>query len=553
MKRILLFLFFFCVSCSPKQVPEAISFDESKSAVDENVRTYFLIEQNKIDDAIATILEAPHDRLICVEPLAIKILQNSIASGQGSDALMALQAIPLCRHEAGLALIEEALSSDMVEIQLAAVVALKAYDSSSTASLLKSALHSDSLLVRLEALYELASIGDEDAFAQIESLFLKVEPEFRPLFVELFAVDHSPQSIHYLNDLVYDSNADVACSAIICLAKLNQFELCHNIKRLTFNPSRAIQEASAFAISTLQDKETLEFLRPLLKCGNPGQLYAAKTLLQANLIEDQARKDNLFAISFLGGCSGGEKVLIEKLNSESFCIRLNAAMSLLQKRNSACVPVLAEFLIPLPGYHFLPVQSPGKSLSYIKVCPKAKNLNRFFDEISLQLRQEALVKALELESSSFLELTEALLKTEQLDLVNLTVRLLENQNSESAKLLLEKHAQHLGNPFIRIACQAALYRLHDGPDFEESLSLWIKQTGQTALFGPRPLIPWMMQPEKKPIEENLHWQAMLFVEVAESLAQSKKEKAIISLLETLKVSSSQNKPLIAALLLRALE
>src|SRR5208283_1352707 len=85
-------------------------------------------------------------------------------------------------------------------------------------------------------------------------------------------------------------------------------------------------------------------------------------------------------------------------------------------------------------------------------------------EISLRVRQQILISALELPEKDFLELARAIFASRQHDLIPLTVRLLENLQSEAAIGLLKEEEQRLGAPYVRAWSCLGLYRLHqDGP------------------------------------------------------------------------------------------
>jgi len=158
----------------------------------------------------------------------------------------------------------------------------------------------------------------------------------------------------------------------------------------------------------------------------------------------------------------------------------------------------------------------------------------------------------ELPHDAFLNIARAIFSHQQKELVPLLVRLLENERSEEAILLLRAESERLGSPLIRAYCQLALFRLNEEGPYEKNLFEWIEKNRGNELEV-RPLLPRKVRSDKSPYTLTLEERSELLVEAFEALAESKKEEALSALLDAIAKGSPHNRCLLAGLLLRAVD
>lgn len=273
------------------------------------------------------------------------------------------------------------------------------------------------------------------------------------------------------------------------------------------------------------------------------------------IIEEEAKKDNLYAICLLGKMNTGTHLLIEKVKSQDAQVRLNATIALLDQKNShALVGLFDIFIQRANDLAFQSIPSPGATLLSYKATPSAlQNLKNtpFLFEVSLRQREEILVKTLELPEDDFIEAAHMIFSCGQHDLIPLLVRLLENQRSPIGIQLLKEQSERLGSPFIRAYCNLALFRLNEKGSYETKVLEWVKKNETHNLIEMRPILPWKIRAEKNPYSLTLEEQSRLLVESFETLALSHREEAISALLDAIKNGNEHNRYLLAGLLIRA--
>jgi HEAT repeat protein len=520
-----------------------------------------LLGQGRIPEAICRLKEAHReDHYIyhtdIVRELALKLLEMGMESRNPDDMIRALYGIGLASCEEALVFIPRALHSDIFEVELAATELLASINSDTSNRLLEEALASDFLLVRVEALSAIASRQLPRAAAHIEALFSKVEPEYRHFFPEFFALARSPDAREILKKLTYDSDPEVRLEAISALATFSDDDTLNLMKNLSLDPSEEIREAAAVALAAHPDEDSKSICERVFARKNYAALVLARSLSHDEFIEEEARADNLFAISALSSCPAGAELLYEKCTSPDLGVRINAACALLERQDRAAAAALMPFFIQGPNdLLFTKIASPAKALFAYKAIPSASEHFRqmpFLFELSLRLRQELLAKTVELPHDAFLNIARAIFSHQQKELVPLLVRLLENERSEEAILLLRAESERLGSPLIRAYCQLALFRLNEEGPYEKNLFEWIEKNRGNELEV-RPLLPRKVRSDKSPYTLTLEERSELLVEAFEALAESKKEEALSALLDAIAKGSPHNRCLLAGLLLRAVD
>ena len=545
---------------------EDLSSGTGSSATSSDAQLFFLVQSKGIQKAIDALFAAKerdpylyHSKIL--EKLALYLLQEGMNSNNPKDALLSLYGIGLSLNEDAISLIKKAINSHEGELQLAAIEVLKAYNSDEANVLLIDALKSDYLLIRLEAAFALASKRTASAYPQIEALFMKVEPEFRAYFPELFALDGSPDSMNMLKRLFRDHDQEVRLACVHAMRMLRRDDFIQEIKNQAEDPSSALQEAAACALGEFHDSSTRKLLEELMQRDTFTRLASAKALYilgdeaAKKIIVDEAEKDNLFAITLLGSTHTSKTFLRRQMENQSQQVRLNATIALLEQKDASALEGLFPIFIQRQNdLAFQSIASPGKALTSYKATPSAfENLKStpFLYEVSLRLREELLVKTLELQEDDFLEVARLIFHCQQHDLIPLLVRLLENLRSKKAVELLQYESERLGSPFIRAYANLALFRMNEAGPYSERVLEWVRKNDSFNLIETRQILPWNVCREKSNYSLTLEEKSRLLVESFESLALSHRDEAISALLLAIRDGNPHNRYLLAGLLARA--
>lgn len=529
-------------------------------------RVLYMIQAKKTEQAIDQLLalkaEDPylfHEGTL--EKLGFALFEQGMRSFELQDVVTCLYGIGIAHDERGLPIVAKAIQFDHPELQLLAVSVAASFDTELAFEIIERAMKSNYLFVRLEAAYLLAQKGSPTAYSQLVSLMAKVEPELHELFPRLFAMCQSEASSQELKRLLYDQNESVRREAILAMGELRRDDFCDDIRLLAKEPSTVQQEACAYTLGLFRDEASRATLETLARSHTLATKLAASIALYhlgsqeaKNAVIQAAYDGDLFAISALGSLQGDE-VLIKHLNHDDVNIRTNASIALLEVKDSRCLQGIADILLDSHrDYTIAPIMSHGGSLRAWKVTSSSsvslENQPQFF-EISLKVREQILIKALDLPEHAFLDLAEELLDNSQYDLIPLTVRLLENLRSEKAIALLKKYEMRLGKPYVRAWCALGLYRLHQEGPYAETILKFVAKHEDKEVFKARPVLPWRLRPETSPYELTLEDSCRLLIESFEALAQAQDEKGIETLLRVIRDGNAHNRYTLAGLLIRS--
>jgi HEAT repeat protein len=527
---------------------------------------FYLIQQDKIDEAIERVLTAKnedpylfHSGLL--ERIGLAILEQGQRSSTPEDTLTTLYGIGISQDEQLAHLVDKAFLSDNPQLELLAISVLASFQNDEADALLIKALKSNYIFVRLEAAYALASKKSPEAFGQIQALMHKLDPEFRPLFPRLFAIDASHASKEQLLRLLFDHDEKVRIEAILASSQMGNDDFLTQIKMLSSDPSPAQQEAVAFALGHIQNASSIPHLERIAKSDNSAKLAAYYALYQlgqkeaGDMIIEEAEKSNPFAIRLLGSVAASDNFLISCLKSRESMVRINAALALLDKKNSHSVPVLESILIDSHrDYTFQPIYSNGYSQSAWKVVPSSSQQFRndpTFFEMSLRMREQTLVQAAELPEEDFLYLASKILAYQQKDLIPLCVQLLQNMHTPASIALLKQEEQALGAPFVRAWCRLALFRLNEPGPYGNMVRAMLEKHEDKEVFQARPVLPWRMREEESRYALTLEESAQLLLESYQALAERQDEKGIELLLKAIRNGNVHNRYTLAGLLMRS--
>lgn len=519
-----------------------------------NVATALNLYQERFEQ------EGRHD-LELVQQIGLILLEQGYKSADEESQLLILFGAGISVNEKVIYILEEGIKSRNPQMQIISMNLLAHLQNDSADEAVKRGMSSNYLLVRLECVHHLARKKVSCAAQYAEALMCKVDSDLLPLFPQIFAMIGSDDAMKALRRLLTHPKENVRLEAILSAAKYGRDDMVAPVRILATHHLMQQQEACALFLGEVQDETSASKLESMANSGSSTVRLAALHALYrlgrhevGSLLESAANTQDPFAITLLGEIPGTEEVLAELVKSQNIQVRINAALALLNHQDPRCIPHLAEVLIrDSRDLAFAKVSSPGKALSYTKVIPSARQ--NFQDdpipyEISLEIRESALVKAAELPEKSFLSIANALFETQQHDLIPVLVEQLEELKTPGAISLLKKYHQKAGAPLIRNYCNLALYRLKEEGPYAENLKAWIaKQQGEDFIF--RPFIPWEMRDEAGPYQLTPQEKSRLLIDSFEALTQSQDDFGINVLLNAIKSGNTKNKYALAGLLIRA--
>ena len=541
-------------------------FTVALTAAEPN-RILYLIRQGHFQSAIDLYDQraketGAHDYQI-LQQIGLTLIELGWKCTDAEIQLLSLFGAGISAHDQAQYLLEDAIKGNDPRFQLVALNFLSKNYTDDSSRFLNTAMRSDFLPIRLEAVFHMAQKQHPKAAYQIESLMYKVPPEAVAVFPQLLALSGDRDSILMLRKMMSHPFLPVRLEAILSAARNGRDDLLIEIRGISTHHSVEEQEATSVALGILKDENSVERLNQLANSHTKTVKIAALQALtrlgreNANrpLIE-MAREGDIFAISALGEVDGSENTLFELCRIGDLNIRVNAALSLLQRRDPRCLPTLLELFIKDPRDLALSqINSIGKGLSAYKIIPSAQqNFESapILYEQTLNLKERTLQKTLELPEKHFLKFATLLLDKHQNELIPTITHLLEELRSQDSIKILKTYREQLGAPLVRYWCNLALYRLKEEGPYTETLKAWVKDYQYHDLIQFRPMLPWKMragytqQYQLTPQETS-----RLLVETYESLVQQQDEEGITLILDAIKSGNRKNRYALAGLLIRA--
>ncbi len=499
-----------------------------------------------------------------IQQISFMILDQGSRSSDPEIQLLTILGAGISAQDMVLYILENGASSSIPEQQVASLGFLARLQSDSADVSINRAMSSNFLPVRLEALNYLALKKYPTATGQAEALMSKVPPVLMPLFPQIFAQIGDDGCIRIMRRMLHDQDVSVRIQTVLSAAKYGRDDLLPRIRCLASHHNAAQQEACAAALGALQDEASVSRLEALAASGTEAvRLSAAYALFQlgrdgaVGCIQKAAKESNPFAILLLGRIPGNEDLLAALMSTSQLSVRVNAALALLERQDSRCLSGLFDVLVrDVRDLAFVKAYSIGKALYAWRVVPSAKyNMDdeALVQELSMQLREETLQKALDLPENDFLAIADGLFKYNQNDLIPLLVQLLENRRSAKTIDLLKKYQQKAGAPLIRNYCNLALFRLKEPGPYGDLLRQWIFQQQHVSLIRLRPCMPLEMRRAVDAYQLNPEETSRILVDSLESLASDCDEQGLTALLHVIQHGNPKNKYALAGLLLRATE
>jgi HEAT repeat protein len=499
-----------------------------------------------------------------LQQMAITLLDQGRRSTKPEDQLLSILGAGISLHDRVSYILEAGVSSDYPQLQLVSMQLISRFQSDDAYYALNQAMRSNNPLIRLEAAHIMAQIKHPKAVGQIEALMQKLPVEVHALFPQLYALEGSHDAIRTLARMLSHPREEVRIAAILSAAKHKRDDLLPQIRRLAKHHSIPQQEASAWTLGIMRDADSVEILKEMLQSPSSNvRLAAMQSLYRVGHKEygkdiiRLARREDPFAIAFLGEVDDAQDVLVELLKSDNLSIRINAGIALLDHRDYRGIAYMRDLFLPEQrDLALLKVTTSGGALSCYKLMPAATYRAKddpLVYELSLSLREQILTKCLELPEKYFLGLIEELLIHKQHDIIPLAMNLLVNQQSPAGVALLKKYHQHAGAPFIRMYCTLALYKMREEGTYGAQLREWAtKQQGED-FIQLREYLPWEMRDASTKYEITPRETSRLLLESFESFAQVQDEAAIDAILEAIQHGNRSNRYALAGLLIRMVQ
>lgn len=528
-------------------------------------RILFLIHHGHTEDAIALYeknrVEWEGHDLELLQQICLSILEKGAESDNPEIQLLTLFGAGISLNEKALPLIERAILSPIPQLQLIALNFLSAYQNDHANFMLNQAMSSAHPLIRLEAAFQLAQKKYPTAVGQLEALMCKLDSSVHFIFPPLFAMIGNDASIKILRKFLTHPDALVRLETIKSIAEYERDDLVPQIRSLATHRDASQQEACLIALGSLKDEKSLEKIRNLSQSDSSNIRLAALQALyrlgekEVRLhVEKEAESGNLFAIAMLGEMAGSEDLLFTLSNHSNLQIRVNATIALLERCDPrSSLPLSGLLISDSRDLAIVKLQSAAKGLTAWKAIPSAvQNLKEdpTSFELALNVREDLLIKAVDLPEKNFLQLADLILEKQQNDLVPILIELLVTRNFEGSVEILEKHRQKLGAPLVRSYCNLALFRLKEEGPYLDIIRQWVQEHKNQDLIQFRTFLPWELREKNCPYQLTPQETTRLFVESLEEMAKLQDEASMELLLETLAKGHTKYRYIIAGLLLR---
>ncbi len=537
--------------------------------VDEiKLHALYLMQQNKIEESLERYREyaevsGRHDFDV-LQQMGLILLQKGIQSEDPETFMMTLFGAGLSGSAAAIEILARGIASPDPQIQLLSLHFMAKLEDDRATDFLNLAMSSDFLAIRMEAAFYLAQRKHPHAVGQIEGLMYRLPPAFKAYFPPLFALLGTNDATQSLRRLIEDPDPQTRVESILNVARLGRDDFLPQLRKRLTHTHIAELEAAAFAVGVLKDSHSIPRLTKLVQSPTDTvKLAASFALFQLGdrshvpVIESLAKQSNLFAITSLGAISETEDTLAQLVRSDDLQVRINAAVSLLQRRDIRCLGALSEILIvDTRDLAFHPFNSVGRSFSTLKAIPSAelRAKDSTVDlSYSLAIREHLLREAMHLPQEHFLRLVRALFTKQQHDLVPTAIALTESLQTPEAIATLKAGADKMSSSLVRDYCRLALYRLKQEGPYEEAVHHWVMHQKGVDLIQFKPLLPWKYRLEQSDYTLTAEETSRLLVESFLSIANQRDEMSISFLLEAIQLGKPQNRYALMGLLMKATE
>jgi HEAT repeat protein len=523
----------------------------------------YLMHSNEIEKSLIQYQKAYEQEPLDLEVLqkmSLILLKNGAQSEDSEIQKLSMFGAGLSASNIALDILEVGLKSSDMQTQLLSLHFISLLNDNKTDLLLTKAMRSDFLPTRLEAAYHMAMRKHPHAIGQIESLMFKLPVFLKPFFPHLFALLGTDEANRYLLKFLNDSSSDVRLETILSIANFQKDDLLSHLRKRFANSTIAEKEAICYCFQKLNDTSSLEDLKKLstsnienVKLSALRAMFHLEDYSIKTEIEKLAMQNDLFAISLLKEIDGTQDTLHKLLNSQNKLVKMNAAISLLHKKDPKCLIVIKEILIDqLKDLAIEPFFSIGRTMMYFKTTPLAVyRIKKVENDPSLTIREALLKEALELDEDSFLWLVKQVFESSANELVPMCITLLENLASAKATDYLKQKAQKSQNALIKDYSNLALYRLKIEGPYEKYISNWIKHQHEDIViqlsFGPD-----SKSKQKDDIYSLTKEEATrLLLDMFVALSSKQDENSLKIIVDAIKNTNPKNRYALAGMLIRA--
>lgn len=522
-----------------------------------------LLHKGQVVEAIDRYLEGKPNFEV-LEDIATVLLEKGMSSQDAEIQMISLYGAGFASRFFCLHLCSLGLNSHHPMVQMGALHLLGKYQDDRAEEIYMRAFSSPHLMIRMEAAHQLAQIRSKYACGLIESLMHHLGEPYWVFFPELYALMGTDDATILLKKLISHPELSVRLSTVLSTARFGRDDFLTTIRSMLTHNHPLEQETAAAAAGLLSDSFSIKTLTKLSTHHEPQvKLAAARSLTMLGdlsyeqVIIDEARNKNLFALSLCAQIEGSRSILAPLLYDPNPSVRLNASLSLLKLRDPRCLMTLCEFLLnDQRDLGFAPIYSPGGTLMAFKVHPSKtalqKKMNIDLATITLTLREMILSECLNLSPPVFLTLAKKIFETQQYPLIPLLTSLLQTLGSQDAIDLLKEKSEQVGAPLIRGYANLALYRMGIPGPYQKHLFEWIHSQEKDELIRFRPLLPWT-EKEVSSFEMTPDEISNLLISAYLTLAEKHTPEGVTLILQAMKAGHPKNRYALAGILLHAIE
>lgn len=508
------------------------------------------------------LMQGAHD-FDALKTICIGMLQNGVREAKESSDLMSVYGAGLSQSEETMSVLEVGLNSKNPQAQAISLHFLSRLANDKADQLILGLLKNPNPILQLEAVFALAQKKHPKAGALAESLMSKYPAMIKPIFPAIFSELSSRRSDALLRQLLHDADERVRLEAIGALVKNGRDDFLPQLRRLASHTQVQQQEALCFAFERFHDETMCPRLEEFVRSKSPYVAVAAAHTLYIlgkkeyrEVLSIAAGEGFGFAVFAMQDVDEAAPELIALTRSSDPDIRLNAAIALAKAKLPGARQALEEVLFQGNNRIITQARSPGKALTCFKWAPAHAAVGRHgpaIAAVSQNIRRALITEAINLPEKDFLYLAEKALSTNQLDIVPLVVKLLENHGSAEAEEILITHAQRIGAPYVRSFCNLALFRMKGKEIYAVKVREWVSQYGMNSIAELKPYLPFELRLETEYFDLSPEEQTSLFLESVEALAVSKKTEDIQTLLDVMQTGNPINRYALAGVMLRALQ
>lgn len=513
--------------------------------------------------------EGSHDYKL-LQRASLALLEEGCKNKEKEVVLLSLLGAGVSLHKEALSILRQGLSSKEPEVQLTALHLLCRFDEEETLHLLREALNSPHLLIRLEAMLFLASEQELTVVDHLYSLYGKVPEEVKILFPQILTLIDSPASTAFLRKLLAENAYKIRLATLLEVAKKERDDLLPSVRALATHPGFAEEEACAFALGKLRDREAeAQLMRLSERTQGEVSVAALKALYDighpealAKLVQ-KAREENLFALQLLGEVDAQKEIhnqLLNLLESPNPSVRLNSAFLLMRFQEKKALAYFYKlFERKKEDVGFYRQRSPGKALFYWKAVPsysqKIKNAPLLAEENRIFFSQ-MVQAALEFAEEDFLPFLKMIIENhEYSEFIPFVMELLCNHPTDPVIAFLKQESQATGAPLLRYFSLLTLYRLNKESCYETPLLTFLEeQKGKELHFGATKSL-LNSEEEELPSRYSMTSEesSALRIAIFEMLAVSHSEKILDLLIDAIAYGNPKNRYALAGLLIRITE